>query len=1134
MRLSVLQIFLICSILGNVCAKDGKAQGLLDTKLTIKKEKANIQQMLNAIQQTTDINFIYNSKLISEVYVMNIDVKDETVANILEKILKPVKLDFEITNGFVVIKRMSHDPENQSEIIVSGVVTDNKGESIPGVTVKVKDQPISVSTDLNGNFKIKVTNSNAILVFSFIGYKTQEIRIGENTNLKVVLNEVVNDLNEIVVIGYGTAKKRDLTGSVGSVNMTDLNKAPVKSFDEALAGRIAGVAVSSNDGQPGSPVSIVIRGANSLTQDNSPLYVVDGFPQENPNNNILNPAEIASIEVLKDASATAIYGARGANGVIIITTKRGQKGDPTVNYSGYYGLQSNIKTMELLSPYQFVQEQLEYDPSTTNTSSPYTLYDIANKGVDYYKNVPAIDWQNLLYRKASMQNHFLSVSGGSDKTKYAFSGSYTNQAGTIINTDYTRYQGRMSIDQDISSKLRVGINTNYSNLIQNGSAVSGYNFNSTLNLLYGVEAYRPLAVNGNTDFLNTLFDPTVNPNNDYRVNPILSQSNAYNRYITNDLTSNGYLEYTFIPGLKLRITGGVDRNSLRSENFYNSQTRQGSVVSNPSIGVNGNVIFTDFTSLVNENTITYTKQFNNHHLDVLAGYTQQKYTHTSYGFSAIQLPNESLGISGLDEGVPQTLTANGGLWTLYSYLGRINYNYKGIYFLTGTFRSDGSSKFSPANHWSYFPSGSFAWRISEYPILKRINVLSDAKFRLSYGTTGNNRVSDFPYLSVVSLPAASAYYFNNSISQSALLSTIGNPDLKWETTHQYDLGLDLALFNSKVAITIDLYRKNTNNLLLNANLPYSTGFDSGFKNIGEVRNDGLEITLNSTFIQTKKFAWNSNFNIAFNRSKVLALTQNQESLLSFAGFDQNYKNIPLYLTKVGQPISQFYGWVTDGLYQYADFDQLPNGTYVLKSTVPTNGNVRSAIKPGDIKYIDLNGDGVVDANDRTVLGRTEPVFTAGFSNNFSYKGFDLNIFFQSSYGNNIMNGNRIVFEGNAGGEKNMFASYANRWTPTNTNTTIPRVLGDGPMGYSDRTLEDGSYLRLKTVNLGYGLPNKIVQHLKIHALRVYASAQNIYTWTKYSGLDPEVSTYNSALTPGFDYSAYPRARTITFGINATF
>lgn len=1039
---------------------------------------------------------------------------------------------------FLFVSSAMATTNSAAAIIVKGKVIDDEGLPLPGVSVSVKNEKSAAVTDLNGNYSVSVAGKTSVIMFSFLGFTPQDAMVGERTTINISLKTSQSRLDEVVVVGYGTVKRGDLTGSVGQVSMEDLAKAPVISIDQALAGRVAGVQVSSSDGQPGSGVSITIRGANSITQNNSPLYVVDGFPIEGFDLNTFNPQDIESIEVLKDASSTAIYGARGANGVIMINTKKGKIGAPKTTFTTNQSFSDNIKTKDLMSSYEFLQYQLERDPalgSGASSTPTYTYLTSKNRTLDDYKNYLTTDWQAPFFKSGSLRNYSLAVRGGTKETLYSISGSADKVDGTIVATSYARYQGRLTLDQTLSKKFKVGVNANYAYLSQAGNAVGASTNSGTTNILYSVWGSSPLADIDDNDPI----DETTASSNDYKFNPILNQRNLIRDVKGGNLSVNTYLTYTIIPNLVFKTTGVFSNNTTTNESFNNSKTYLGSPITNPGAasGVNGSTSTTKVNNWANENTLTYKRIFQKvHNLELLGGFTQQGNTSSVYGFGATFLPNESLGISGLDEGTVRPLTTAGSsLWNAASFLSRVTYNYNSRYYVTASYRADGSSKFNKDNHWSYFPSTALMWRFTQEKALKSVKWLSDGKLRLSYGQTGNNRVSDFSYLSNAAVTPSSSYAFNNAYLSSIIPLTLANPDLKWETTDQYNAGLDISVFNSRLNLTADVYRKITKNLLLNATLPTSTGYTSAFQNIGSVQNQGLEFALNTVNVTTKNFKWASSFNISFNKNKVLALANNQETLLNAVRWDNGWQNIPGYIAKVGEPLGQMYGYLYNGIYQYSDFNKTSIGTYVLKDNVSTNGNARTSIQPGDIKYTDLNGDGVANSSDYTVIGRSQPIHTGGFSNNFNYKNFDLNVFLQWSYGNNIQNANDMVFNGN-GLSRNylqQYASYNDRWTPTNQGSANYRTGGYFGGGYSSRTVQDGSYLRLKTVSLGYNLPKNMLEKVKISSVRVFASAQNLATWTKYTGLDPEVSSYSSVLTAGFDYSAYPRAHTIAFGLNVT-
>lgn len=1033
--------------------------------------------------------------------------------------------------------------------VITGKITNAENEPLEGVTVQVKGTQQSVITNENGIYSITLGKvEGVVLVFSSVGYLNKEVKLNANTTLyNVKLDHNPKDMEDVVVIGYGSVRKKDLTGSVGQVKVAEMQKAPVPSFEDALGGRVAGVQVGAVDGQPGSANLITIRGGNSITQSNAPLYVIDGFPVEDPSNNAFNPDDIESIEVLKDASATAIYGARGANGVIMITTKKGRAGKPVVTYNGWYGLQKEINRQEVMSPYEFVRYQLELQPVQATD-----LYLSNGKTLDSYRNIKGVNWQDEVFRTAPMQSHSIAIRGGNAGTRYAISGSLMDQDGIIVNSGFERKQARIVLDQTVSDKLKVGINVNYSALKANGQIATngGDNgINASSYLFYSAWGYRPITGDSLEDltFAEDPFDPDISSTVDLRVNPIVSAKNAYNVAFTNALFANAYLDYKIMKNLTLRITGGITRNDVRRERFNNSKTAAGNprTVYGATNGINGSVNNNVFSSWLNENTLTWNKRINKDNiLNIVGGFTLQKTKSQADGFTANKVPNESLGISGLDEGTPLINISSESEAAQASFLGRINYTLFSKYLFTASFRADGSSKFAPGNRWGYFPSGSVAWRISEEKFMSKLPWISDAKLRASYGVTGNNRVSDFSYLSVLrqtgftngSGNSTPGYYFNNTHIPGSAPVEVGNKDLKWERTAQTDIGLDLGFLNNRIGLTVDYYYKKTSDLLLNASLASSSGYLNGYKNIGKVSNQGIEFTLNTVNIDNKNFTWSTNFNIAFNRNKILELNYDQPSLTTrVQAWNDNFNNSLPYLARPGMPVALFFGYLYDGLYQVEDFNPLPNGSYALREDVPNNGQDRSLIKPGYIKYVDINGDGVVDANDQTFIGNPLPIHTGGFSNNFRYHDFDLNVFFQWSYGNNILNANRLVFEGmEARPYLNMFKSWEDRWTPENTDATLPVAGVTSPNVYSTRVIEDGSFLRLKTVSLGYNLPAAILKRAKIQGFRVYAAAQNLYTWTNYSGVDPEVSVRNSALTPGFDWSAYPKARTITLGVNITF
>lgn len=875
---------------------------------------------------------------------------------------------------------------------VEGKVTNPGKQPIAGAVVLVKGTTRGTTTLGDGSYSIQAS-ARDVLVFSLLGYAEQEVAVNNRTRIDVTLEESASAIDEVVIeIGYGGQARKDITGTLSSVKMEDLVKAPVMNFDQALQGRLAGVSVSSSDGQPGAEMDIVIRGANSLTQSNAPLYVIDGFPIEDFSNAAINSADIASITVLKDASATAIYGARGANGVIIIETKKGVEGKPVITYSGTYGFQTVTKKMDMMDAYDFVMYQIERQPSSVDTY----LNNLDRTLEDYKRMGQGIDWQDKLFRNAAIHMHNLSMTGGTKQTKYAVSLSMADQKGVILNSGYEKYQGRISLTQQLNKNAKVTVNASYmgdktygqtsSSALTTSNAYASY-------LMYRTWAYRPVITNVNSE--EELFDDYFDGNNSSTMNPILSSKNEDKVTRKQTFISNAKLDYNLHKNLRLSISGGYSRFLTEATEFNNSKTYKGYQTLTNSKGVNGSVLNTNRTDWMNENMLTYKKDWKNgrHKLNAVAGFTMQGSSQRRFGYSSMQIPNESLGISGIDDGLPDSMTALLTENYLMSWLGRINYSFRSRYMFTVSFRADGSSKFSPDNRWGYFPSGAFAWRLGEEKFMRRLRFIDDAKLRISYGVTGNNRIGD--YSVHPSLTLSDYYSFNNGQPADAIVtSSLGNQDLIWESTEQADAGLDLRLFKNRISLTVDWYQKKTRDLLLNANLPYSSGYRSVYKNIGKVRNRGLEISLSTVNVKTRRFEWSSDFNISFNRSRVLALSEGEENYLSKISFTGNFNSTYLYLAKVGQPVAQFYGIEWAGVYGYEDFDQDAAGNYTLKKGVATNGNDRSSIQPGDIKYVDQNGDGVVNDQDMVVIGRCEPIHMGGFNNNFTYKNLSLNVFFQ--------------------------------------------------------------------------------------------------------------------------------------------
>jgi len=1055
---------------------------------------------------------------------------------------------FKLT-GLLLLLLVSVESFAQS-VEVKGQVVDAAGIPLIAVTVYEEgNTSIGTVTDLDGNYTIKPSSPQAVLVFSCLGYTEVKEAVGGREIINVILNEeqLSIDAAEVVSVGYGSVSRRDLTGSISKVDMGELMKAPVTNFDQALTGKVAGVVVTTSDGALGAEANITIRGNNSLTQSSAPLYIIDGFPTESSMATALSSADIESIDILKDASATAIYGARGANGVIVITTKQGTEGQPKVNFSASWTGSRIAKKVGLMDAYEFVNLQTEMS-QYWGTSNIY-LRDAA--GVMSYtpedykaSSVESYDWQDQIYRDALTQNYNLSLSGGSKESgnRYNISFSATDQDGIIVKSNFQRYQGKINFQQKIGKKVTFDLLANYSRSITSGVTPTSAQQSSSASgwLMYSVWGYRPVTPlsqqGGDDSIIDSILDATVSSGDDYRFNPAKTVRNEYRKTLVDYLNTNAGLTWEILEDLKLKVTGGYTINKRRREEFNGTQTYTGYVGSPSGKGINGGIYWNDKKTWLNENTLTYTKRFaRKHNFQFLAGFTMQGETFDYKGTIAEQMSTEALGINGLHTGKYQSVTPWQYDWTMMSGLFRVNYNFKYKYYVTASFRADGSSKFPAGNRWGYFPSAGLSWNFNREDWLKDKTWLSNGKLRASWGLTGNNRTTtpyDY-YSQIATLPGhveSYDYVFNGQIVSGYYPSNMSNEKLRWETTEQWNVGLDLSFYDSRIKFTADWYLKNTRDLLLQATIPASSGYTSAMLNIGSMQNKGLEFTLNLIPVQRKNFTWAMDFNIAMNRNKVTALTNNQYSLMSKVSWDYNYNSQYPYITQVGKPSGMMYGYIYEGTYKQ---DEFTGNT--LSDGIPYMTSVgKDQTRPGDPKYRDINADGIIDDNDRTIIGCGQPLHTGGFGNTFNIYGFDVNVFFSWSYGNDVINANRLIFENGSKQNLNLFSTYSDHWSESNPDSDIPRIGANGMSVYSSRVIEDGSFLRLKSLTVGYTFPRSVLRKLHFDTMRVYMSADNLFTITGYTGPDPEVSTRNSVLTPGFDWSAYPRSRGITAGVSFTF
>lgn len=1007
---------------------------------------------------------------------------------------------------------------------VSGRVVDARGEGLPGVTVLLEGTTLGSATDATGAYTIaNVPAGSYTLIISSIGFAAarQPITVVDGQPTQVNNVRLVDDaqaLKEVVVVGYGTLNRQELTTSVASVNSEQIERQRVAGFDQALQGQATGVQVTAPSGAPGAGINIQIRGNSSITGNNSPLYVIDGVPvlptydrelavgNQRPNPlNALNPADIESVDILKDGAAAAIYGVRASNGVVVITTKRGRSGKPQVGFNAYFGVQSLRKKLPVLNARQFAEY---YNESQINGNEAPGFADLNNLPYD-------TDWQDEVYRTAAIQNYQLNVSGGSDKTHYYVGGGYFKQDGIIRNSGFDRFNFKLNFDQQAGDKFRLGTNLNMSRTNTNGSVRSELGLGNSGTVL-GTLAQIPTV-------------PVRDANGVYGLNPFSLSDNpvgnlleSSNKALIYQVIGNVYGEYDILKNLKFRSSLGIDfRTQL--ENEFITRDYPGTSRADASTRGSGRSGTTQQAIWLWENTVTYNPSLGDrHNLQLLAGQSVQESNRFASnasvrGYASNAVPYLSAGTERL------STSSYEEEWGLTSLFARAIYSFDDKYLATLSLRRDGTSRF--ADHFGYFPAVALGWRISKESFFPQAGAVSDLKLRGSFGINGNQELG-YTYQRFSSYSVGSNYAGSAGTIQGGIRpDRIGNQALKWETSNQYNVGVDFGMFNDRLTLNVDAYRKRSNDLLLSVPLAPSTGAQelSIIQNVGSVENKGLEFALNTANVQGQNggFSWNTNLNLSLNRNKVLdlgTLTNDLDQVV-----DRSIINSSS-ITQKGQALGAFYGHQVQGIFQSAD---------EIRAAATQQPN--TAV--GDIRFVDVNGDGVINNDDRTIIGNPNPKAQGGVTNTFSFKGLDLSVFFQGSFGNDIYNANRQALE-SLTGPVNQLTTVMDRWTPTNTNTSIPRAVFNDPNNngrFSSRWIEDGSYVRLKNLTLGYTLPTTLISKAHISSLRVYVSGQNLITWTDYSGYDPEVSADPfSATAFGRDFGVYPQSRTYTVGLNASF
>ena len=1059
------------------------------TRLSINFSDAQLINVLDKIEDESEFFFLYNEKLFDTRRIVNISADNQLIDVILDSLFTGTDVKYSIFDRKIILapdylKKENNLPVLPQQQTVSGKVTDSQtGEAMTGVAVVIKGTTIGTETDSNGNYSIAVSDMNATLGFSFIGYVNQEIPINGRTTINVSMTSQVQQMGEVVVIGYGTARKKDLTGSLSSVKSDVINVFPNTTVDQALQGRVAGVHVIQNTGKPGSPMQIRIRGTNSIRGDNSPIWIIDGFPGDET---MLNPSDIESIEVLKDASATAIYGSRGANGVILVTTKSGQAGPTRVDYQGSYSFQSIRKKMDMMD----AQEYMIFNniQRVNDFGAEYFTQDqIDNAGV-------GTDWQDIMFRTAPILDQSLTVSGGNAKTKFSVSGSYYDQLGIIISDDgYRRISLRANINHDISKIFSVTYSAILSRIDQNTENVNGGPWGGVPMITETPPTLKPYNADGSYTVIKTAYpfsyDGSYNPVN-------IAKENTAKTY-SNKVAANLAFTITPIEGLSVKISGNVTNSDNRSDG-YQTTLYYGSS-GNASLSTSQNLM------LNSDNIVTYKKTINNNHdFTITGGLTYEQDLYTNLGASASGFLSDNYQTYNI--GAASVINApysSYSKWTLLSYLGRINYSYKGKYLATASFRADGSSRYSKGNKWGYFPSGALAWRMSDEDFMKDISWISNLKLRVGYGRTGSTAINPYATLSILSTGKT---VFNNDQFTYFAPSSIFPGDLKWETTAQTDIGVDLGLLKDRITVTADYYIKNTSDLLNSVQLPRSTGYTSTIMNIGKIQNRGFEILVDANVINST-IRWNLGANLSINRNNVKKLYQGQDITGSQYGaiIAQDYLN----LVREGEPLGIFFGYQEDG---YTD--------------------------NGIIKYKDNNGDGSISTADKAIIGNPNPDFIYSLNSTLSYKNFDLSFYIQGTQGNDIFSVSLLKENYYYGIGINMVREVLyDHWTPETPNAKYPKIsIASTSLRMSDRFIYDGSYVRLKNIQLAYNIPAEKLNMQWLKNGQIYVSAQNLITITSYPFWDPEVNSGGggSSINQGIDYFTYPTSKSFTFGLKLGF
>jgi TonB-linked SusC/RagA family outer membrane protein len=1113
-----------------------------DAIISLNIKNGTLPELFDAIEKKTEYKIFYKTSIIDNNQSISLSVNEKPVSELLSMILTDQNLTYDLVDKVIVI---TSNVNSVQQARVTGLIKDAQtGEPLTGVNIIIEGTTVGVISDIEGKYSIEIPNADAVLAFSFVGYVPEKIAVAGQSVIDVSLIPDIKSLEEIVVVGYGTQNKRAVTGSVASIGFEKFKDRSYSNVTQALAGQLPGVSITQSQGAPGSSPIIKIRGMSSITAGTSPLYVIDGLPMENFNLNLINPQDIQSVEVLKDASSAAIYGSRGANGVIIITTKLGKPGKTTFNATYEYSIQEVAKTVDMMDAQQFIDYYIAaynntYAANGGTGNNPAIPAEFLNDPEQFGKGT---DWQDVAFRTAPMHNVQLSVLGGTEKTQYLISGAYLDQTAVIDNNYYKRLSLRTNIKQKLSKKFSIGGNLGVTGIFDRTDGTLG-KIDVVSLALQNSPIFPVYNENGNLGFIdpnswwNRFAGKGLQLWHPYSMTREIDKQNKSFNSI-----GSAFLEFNIIEGLQYRSSVSGNLYNIRFNMYQNALRKYGYSTANPAEATTSSSYMFNWLT---ENVVTYEKQFGEHGIKALVGMTAQKQNDEYSRLTSTNFPNDL--VHTLNAGTVSSGTSTASAWSMLSYLGRVNYSFQNKYFITGAVRRDGSSRFGSNNKWGYFPSISGGWLASDEEFMKGIKAISTLKLKVSYGVTGNNQIPNYGAIGTLS---TSNYVNGNTIVNGLVVNSIENPNLKWEKTSQFNIGLELGLLDNRITLSAEYYSSKTKDILLNLDVPAITGFAKQLTNIGKLQNRGFEINVNSRNL-VGNFTWSTDFNFSMNRNKVLELGKDGTPL---------YPNEwDVYTqTKIGEPISNFFGYQFDGIY---------NTQAEIDASVH-----HSSAKPGDPIIRNVNGDAVIDANDRTILGNAQPDFIAGMTNTFTYKGIELSVMLQGSFGGEIVN-QQYRYCGRWNGGRNQYASNANYWK----SATDP---GDGkhfkPYSsvptthsyFSSFWVEDASYLRVRNIRLSYTLPSNLLSKFGIQSTRVYVNIENAFLFSKYSGYDPENTSYNATtysspgtasgsnsditgtynttisdpttsvqatgLMTGVDFASYPVPRVYTFGIKLEF